>query len=185
MEPAFVNRIFFAGSIPFTVAAYLQLFQAANAGEIPLRDDQSSHRRLFFGWQPHNIGWLSSALQFVGTILFNINCFDALLPTIDWRQQDLEIWAPDFTGSVFFLVSGYLGFIETCHAHWAWKPSSLSWRVVFINLLGCIGFMVSAFFAFVTSGSPNPETVTISVAFTLVGAVAFLVGSLLMLPESA
>jgi hypothetical protein len=28
-----VNAIFFVGSIPFTIAAYLQLFQAANAGD--------------------------------------------------------------------------------------------------------------------------------------------------------
>ena len=32
-----VNAVFFAGSIPFTTAAYLQLFQAANAGEFPER----------------------------------------------------------------------------------------------------------------------------------------------------
>lgn len=178
-----INVIFFAGSIPFTIAAYLQLFQAANAGESPPRDDRSPRRPVLFGWQPHNIGWLSGALQFVGTILFNINCFDALMPSLDWWQQDLDIWAPDFVGSILFLGSGYLGFIETCHAHWAWKPSSLSWWVVFINLLGCIGFMISAFFAFVLPGSPNMDAVTISIAFTLFGSVGFLVGSLLMLPE--
>ena len=31
------NLIFFAGSIPFTAAAYLQLFQAANAADPPRR----------------------------------------------------------------------------------------------------------------------------------------------------
>ncbi|MCP4193889.1 MAG: hypothetical protein GY768_25045 [Planctomycetaceae bacterium] len=30
-----INRIYFAGSIPFTIAAYLQLFPAANVGEFP------------------------------------------------------------------------------------------------------------------------------------------------------
>jgi preprotein translocase subunit Sss1 len=178
-----INTMFFAGSIPFTTAAYLQLFQAANAGEFPLRDAQSPRRPVRLGWRPHDIGWLSSALQFVGTILFNINCFDALLPSLDWLQQDLVIWAPDIAGSILFLASGYLAFIETCHAHWAWKPSSISWWVVFINLLGCVGFMISAVFAFVLPGSPNMEAVTLAVGFTLIGSVGFLVGSLLMLPE--
>ena len=33
LSPLQVNAVFFAGSIPFTTAAYLQLFQAANAPE--------------------------------------------------------------------------------------------------------------------------------------------------------
>jgi hypothetical protein len=41
--------------------------------------------------------------------LFNVNTFDAMLPGLDWLQQDLAIWVPDFNGSVLFLVSGYLG----------------------------------------------------------------------------
>jgi hypothetical protein len=117
--------------------------------------------------------------------LFNVNTFDAMLPGLDWLQQDLAIWVPDFNGSVLFLVSGYLAFIETCHAHWAWKPASISWWVTFVNLLGCVGFMISAVFAFVLPRSPSFDVVTVSVMFTLLGAVGFLIGSLLMLPETA
>jgi hypothetical protein len=179
-----INAIFFAGSIPFTIAAYLQLFQAANAGEFPCDESRSSRRPVLFGWRPHDIGWLSSALQLVGTILFNINTFDAMLPSLDWLQQDLAIWAPDFVGSILFLASGYLAFIETCHAHWAWNPKSISWWVVFTNLMGCMGFMISALFAIVLPGPPNIEAVTLAVLFTLLGAIGFLVGSLLMLPET-
>ncbi len=40
-------------------------------------------------------------------------------------------------------------------------------------------------FAFVLPGLPSVEAVTVSVAFTLLGAVGFFVGSLLMLPETA
>jgi hypothetical protein len=137
-----------------------------------------------FGWRPQDIGWLSSALQFVGTILFNINTLDAMLPSLDWLQQDLEIWAPDFIGSILFLASGYLAFIETSHAHWAWKPKSISWWVVFINLLGCVAFMISAVLAVVLPGATITSMVTLSIVFTLIGAIGFLVGSLLMLPES-
>jgi hypothetical protein len=185
LDTTAINAIFFAGSIPFTSAAYLQLFQAANAGELSSHGRPVPQRVVLFGWRPHDIGWLSCALQFLGTILFNINTFDAMLPGLNWLQQDLIIWAPDFNGSILFLVSGYLAFIETCHAHWAWKPASISWWVTFVNLLGCVGFMISAAFAFVLPRSPSFDEVTVSVTFTLIGAVGFLIGSLLMLPETA
>ena len=84
-----VNIIFFTGSIPFTIAAYLQLFQAANAGEFSAQLKPKPDRTLIFGWRPHQIGWLSCAFQFVGTLLFNLNTFDAMLPGLDWLQQDL------------------------------------------------------------------------------------------------
>jgi hypothetical protein len=180
-----INAIFFIGSIPFTTAAYLQLFQAANAGEFSPQGRRTPRRIVWFGWFPSNIGWLSCALQFPGTVLFNANTFDAMLPGLTWLQQDLVIWAPNFVGSLLFLASGYLAFIETCHAHWAWKPTRISWWVTFVNLLGCGGFMISAVFAFVPPRLPSFDAVTVSVTFTLIGALGFLIGSLLMLPETA
>lgn len=180
-----INAVFFAGSIPFTTAAYLQLYQAANAREFLPAGDSEPRRTVLFGWQPHKIGWLSCALQFVGTVLFNVNTFDAMIPGLDWLQQDLEIWIPNVAGSVLFLASGYLAFAETCHAHFAWKPASISWWVTFANLFGCVAFMISAVFAFVPPKPLAFDALTVSVTFTLLGAVGFLFGSLLMLPETA
>lgn len=185
LDTTAINATFFAGSIPFTIAAYLQLFQAANAGAFSPHGRLAPRRIVLFGWRPHEIGWLSCALQFLGTVSFNVNTFDAMLPDLNWLQQDLAIWGPDFIGSVLFLASGYLAFIETCHAHWAWRPASISWWVPFVNLLGCVAFMISALFAFVWPRSPSVDVVTISVTFTLIGAIGFLFGSLLMLPEDA
>lgn len=179
-----LNGIFFAGSLPFTTAAYLQLFQAANAGELTPNSPREKKTQLF-GWRPRDLGWLSCALQFVGTVLFNFNTFDALIPGMNWLQQDLAIWIPDLVGSVLFLISGYFAFTETCHSNWAWKPRSISWWVTFANLLGCIAFLVSAFFAFIPPRSPGFDAAAISVTFTLLGAMGFLAGSLLMLPETA
>lgn len=180
-----INAIFFAGSIPFTTAAYLQLYQAANAGSFSPQGSQRPRAVARFGWRPRDIGWLSCALQFLGTVLFNVNTFDAMLTDLDWLQQDLAIWAPDFIGSVLFLAAGYLAFIETCHAHFAWQPASISWWVACANLLGCIAFMISAFYAFVPPSTPSFDALAISVTFTLIGAAGFLVGSLLMWPETA
>lgn len=178
-----INAVFFGGSIPFTTAAYLQLFQAANAGDPSRPGAGTTRHAVWFGWRPRDLGWLSCALQFAGTLLFNLNTFDAMKPELDWLRQDLEIWVPDLAGSILFLVSGYLAFAEACHAYWAWEPKSLSWWVTFINLLGCIAFMASAMLAFVSPQGLGPAP--ISVVFTLVGAICFLGGSALMLPEAA
>lgn len=178
-----INFIYFLGSIPFTTAAYLQLFQSANVPDF--QNGSRTRRRSFFGWMPKDIGWLSSALQFIGTLLFNLNTFDAMIPSLSWLQQDLAIWIPDILGSILFLASGYLAFVETCHAHGAWKPRDLSWWITVINLLGCIGFMIAAMFAIILPGPARPEMATIATVFTLQGAVCFFLGAVLMLPETS
>jgi hypothetical protein len=177
------NAVFFAGSIPFTTAAYLQLFQAANAGGFKLHGAGGERRVKLLGWRPREIGWLSCAFQFVGTVLFNFNTFDAMISGLDWLQQDLVVWAPEAVGSVFFLISGYLAFIETCHKHWAWKPGELSWWITFINLMGCVAFMISAIYSFVPVAPQVFDETTASTVWLLIGATCFFVGSLLMLPE--
>lgn len=185
LDSTAVNSIFFAGSIPFTAAAYLQLYQAANAPESVAAGSTPRADVVYFGWRPGNLGWLASALQFAGTLLFNVNTFDAMQPDLDWLQQDLEIWGPDMAGSILFLASGYLAFKEWCQAHWAWHPHNLSWWITFINLLGCVAFMLSAVLAFVPPAGMAAEAVTLSIVFTVLGAVAFLIGALLLWPEAA
>ncbi len=106
-----------------------------------------------------------------------------MIPSLHWFGQDLLIWVPNIVGSMLFLASGYLAFIETCHAHWAWQLKSISWWVVFSGLLGCVGFMVSALLA-IYFPTEHPDATTLSTVFTLLGAIGYLVSSLLMLPES-
>lgn len=179
-----VARVFFAGSIPFTTAAWLQLMQSANAGSFAAAQQQPVTRFRIFGWHPGDAGWLSCALQFAGTILFNINTYNAMHTGLNWQQQDTAIWLPDLLGSMLFLASGYLAFIETCHRHWAWMPHLLSWRITFVNLLGCIAFMISAVLAFVPANAADPTVLALSLCFTLLGAIGFFVGAALMLPEA-
>lgn len=184
LSPGEVDGIYFLGSIPFTTAAYLQLFQAANADPAPGEAAPVPRNRQWFGWKPHNIGWLSCALQFPGTVLFNFNTFDGLIPSLAWWQNELVVWLPNLVGSVLFLASGYLAFIEVAHRWWAWRLRDVSWWVVFTNLLGCIGFMISALFAVVLPWEVDWMATT-AVVFTLQGAICFWLGSVLMLPEAA
>jgi hypothetical protein len=182
-----INVVLFAGSLFFTAAGYLQLLEASNAdrraafggGETP------KGRFRWFAWQPAQIGWLSAFVQFAGTILFNVNTFDALLPDLDWLQQDLVIWTPDVIGSICFLVASWLALLEFCHGYWCWQLGSVSWWIVSVNLLGSIAFMVSAVFAVLLPGSANLFDLWIVNLTTCVGGVCFLVGAYLLLPEMA
>ncbi|MEY8828252.1 hypothetical protein AB9K34_07530 [Sedimentitalea sp. XS_ASV28] len=184
LAPVQIARMFFLGSIPFTIAGFLQNFQAANATEFS-KDAPGPPRRVhLLGWRPHDPGWLSTITQFAGTIAFNFNTFDAINPVDGWYLQDLTIWLPGMIGSVLFLLSGYLAFVETGHAYWSWRPRDLDWQIVFINLLGCIFFMVAGLLAYIPKG-PEPGWVAdLANIHLFFGALCFLTGALLMMRES-
>lgn len=189
LPQAGINVVFFAGSIPFTVAAYLQLFQAANAPEIPtLGADPAGIAASLpvaaIGWRPGSPGWLSSFAQFLGTIQFNFNTFDAIVAPDQWYVQDVVVWTPGVVGSVLFLVSGYLAFVETCGGYWRWRPHDLDWQIVTSNLLGCVFFMTASSLAFVPKGPEAQWIPALANLHLLLGAFGFLVGALLSMRES-
>jgi len=183
LEPSSPNTIFFAGSIPFTTAAYLQLLQAANATPEGAQQPSPGASRAWFGWRPGDINWLGCALQFLGTLMFNINTYDAMLPQLNWQQQNLAIWAPDMVGSALFLSSAYLAFVECWRSPGPWQPRKLAWWICMINLLGCIAFMLSAVLALVPEAGQAKAALSMSLLATVLGAAAFLSAGLLMLPE--
>ena len=178
-----VNMLFFIGSVFFTTAAYLQLLQAANAPPHP-GQPPAPRRFVWFGWRSYDPGWIASVAQFAGTLLFNVNTFDGLSGGGSWLDQDFTIWAPDFVGSVLFLISGYLVWIETCHKWFAWRPEELDWWIVAINFLGCVFFMISACLAFVPPGGIGAGALALSTEFLWAGAVCFFVGAVLLVVEA-
>ena len=179
LDETAVNAVFFAGSIPFTTAAYLQLFQAANS---PASAGAVQAASTWFGWRPTDLDWLACAMQFAGTLLFNFNTFDALAANLDWLQQDLLVWTPDMVGSGLFLASGYLAFAETSRAGSWWLPGRTAWWMAAVNLLGCVAFMIAAVLAFVPVAASVAAWMAVSTWFTVIGAIAFGVGALLLLP---
>jgi hypothetical protein len=69
------------------------------------------------------------------------------------------------------------------HGLWSWRPRSLSWLITASNLLGSIAFGASAVASHVVPASDQPRNVTLMNLGTFVGALAFLVGAVLLLPE--
>ncbi|MBK0329777.1 hypothetical protein I5535_21280 [Rhodobacteraceae bacterium F11138] len=184
LTPVQIGIVFFLGSIPFTIAGFLQNFQAANSTNFSRNAPRSADRLHLLGRRPHDPGWLSTITQFAGTVAFNFNTFDAIHPDAKWYIQDLTIWLPGMIGSVLFLLSGYLAFVETSHAFWSWKPRDLDWQIVFINFLGCVFFMTAGVLAYVPKSNDLTWIVNLANIHLWLGALCFLIGALLMMRES-
>jgi len=158
---------FFAGSIFFTTAAFIQL---SLSGRRPPRGDTNRADRA---------DWWAAAIQFVGTLCFNVSTFVALLAAIADPTRLGAGWRPDAWGSVAFLVSSVLAVVATKDRGHLWDADARTWHGTWLNLLGSIFFGASAVGAFV-----DPDTGTLISMFwanlgTLLGAICFLVAALL------
>ena len=170
---------FFVGSLFFTTAAFLTYREAVDAAP----QAQNPLRRRFFVYQPRRIDWWATAVQLVGTLYFNVSTAVAMQVDLSTQTADQHVWRPDAIGSVCFLVSSALAWYEICHGWMAWRPRSWSWWITLANLVGSVAFGVSA-----VAGYVNPVTGQVHNAGradtqTLIGAVCFLIGAVLLLPE--
>lgn len=153
-----LDSTFFIGSLFFTSAAYCQFYQAIQANKI--------------------VFW-SALSQFIGTLMFNMNTFDAFF-NLDWIEQDLLVWTPNIIGSLLFQLSGSLAMYEMCKRWWCWHFHSTQWWMNFINFIGCVAFLVSAILSFATPPAVLPMLVTWATIFTLIGAGCFFIGASLI-----
>lgn len=179
-----IGVTFFVGSVFFTSAAYLQYWQVVNVERGPLHR-RARHRLRPASWEPRRIDWLASLIQLVGTVFFNVSCFEGMKRGLDARQSDLRVWTPDVFGSICFLVASALAFAEVC-GHWVClRGRSLMWRIVALNLVGSIAFGVAAVGALVQPSTSEPVSAAVDNAGTAIGALCFLAGALMLIPEAA
>lgn len=181
-----VDWVFFIGSIFFTSAAFCQLLEAINAGDSEGLYTQEKLPDSFqwMAWHPKRIGYLASLIQLTGTVMFNFNTGNAFISDLNWIQEDILIWVPNILGCICFLIASRLAFMEVCHAYWGWQPGNVEWWITVLNLLGSMGFMVSALYSLpLPPGESSVSISWLSAFFTLQGAVCFLIASYLLLPE--
>jgi hypothetical protein len=185
IDPKIVGVTFFVGSIFFTVAGYLQYVETINAPPELDPGERSRRRTRLLAWQPRRIDWWAASVQSVGTVLFNISTLSAMNLQFALRQQERLVWAPDMFGSVAFMIASTLAWLEVCHGWWRWDPRDLSWRIVALNLGGSIAFQLSAIAAFIRPATGELLSVPVANLGTFVGAVCFLIGAALLIPEIA
>jgi hypothetical protein len=175
--------VFFVGSLLFTSAAALQWLETVNASRGP---DQAAGRRLkLLTFESRRIDWWSAGVQLLGTLFFNATTFRALQTGIESPSYDRLVWRPDTLGSICFLVSGYLAYVEVS-GHLLGRPRrTLESAIVTVNFLGCLAFGASAVGSYVVPSTGSEVNLTVVNTFTALGALCFLIGAVLMLPEGA
>jgi hypothetical protein len=179
-----IDVTFFVGSLLFTSAAYLQYSEVVNVERHPAPDGRRVHWRPV-SWEPRRIDWLASLIQLVGTIFFNISTFAAMKHGLSTHQVNGRVWAPDVLGSVCFLLSSELAYAEVCHKWICFRGSSLSWRIVALNLLGSIAFGAAAIASLIEPSSGEPVSARIANGGTALGGLCFLIAALALMPEAA
>jgi YrhK-like protein len=152
--------VFFVGSVFFTLAAGLELREAT----------------LRLGRWASNPSWWSAAVQFAGTLLFNLNTFGAMQDGLSTQQQNRLVFAPDLFGSACFLISGVLAYRV------ATGPES---TMAAVNLAGCVLFGISAVASYVVPSSGSVLDLAAVNWCTALGALCFFIGAVMLLPHKS
>ncbi len=161
--------VFFGGSLFFTLAAGLELREAT----------------VRMGRWPADPSWWSAAIQFTGTILFNLSTFAATQEGLTSEQTNRLVWAPDAFGSTAFLASGLLAYRVAVRSGLRPLRRDHGWRMAAINLAGCVLFGISAVASFIVPSKGSILDLAAANWATALGGLCFLIGSLMLLsPDS-
>ena len=171
--------VFFAGSIFFTAAAYLQWFEATNEG-----DDIEGRGRTgrLFGHRVHSIGWWAASVQLIGTLWFNVTTFAGMLD-LSTRQAEALVWVPDAFGSLAFLTASGLALLEVSDGVIGWRPRTWEARIGVSNMIGSIAFGVAAVTSFILPSTGDLVNAWATNAFTFIGAAMFFIGAAMLIPD--
>ena len=170
--------LFFIGSLLYTAGAYLQYYEATNASRV-VGDHHRTNRLI--GTNTESAGWWASAIQLVGALWFNLNTYEAM-QSLPIREEEALVWAPDMIGSVCFLIASYLILLEACGRWWCVRSRSVPWRIAMVNLAGSVAFGVSAVAAYIVPATGAELNVGLANGATFLGALCFLLGSLIPMP---
>jgi hypothetical protein len=165
--PIWDAATFFLGSIFFTAAAFVQL---ALSGRRPPR--RSSSRADFADW------W-SAAIQFVGTLFFNVSTGEVLLGAMRTTSTASTGWRPDAWGSAAFLLSSALAIVAAQRRHELWDRDARTLHGTWLNMVGSIFFGFSAVGAYVLPSTGELASVFWVNLDTFLGAVCFFLAAVL------
>ena len=156
-----VGVVYFVGSLQFTAAAAIQWL--------------ATIRRL-------GLDWWSSGIQFVGTLLFNRNTYNAMQAGLEANSYDRLVWTPDVLGSICFLIASYLAYAQACGGFVRRPRRDRPSVIAILNLAGSVAFGIAAIAAYWVPTSGSVLDLAATNGFTALGGLCFLVGALLLLP---
>lgn len=177
LAPAVSGWTYFVGSVFFTAAATVQTLDAWRPpGEV------TRNRR---SWTPADRANLAAAaVQWVGTVAFNVTTLRGALEAADRAEYTTHlVWAPDAFGSVLFLVASAVALAPEVHRRRLRHVRDRAWAIAAVNMLGSVLFGLSAVGAWTDPSTGDLLSLWWANAGTLLGALCFLVGAVLMLPR--
>ena len=163
------NALCFLGFWFFTSAAAIQVLQSRTSESRSWADPSA------------RADFLSAAIQFVGTLLFNVSTGAALFAHRIPAQRRF-VWAPNAEGSVAFLVSATLAIVALTITVGVAELKSRDWQAAWLNMAGSIAFGASAVGAFVRRTGVTEDALLANVG-RFFGALCFLTAALLILPD--
>ncbi len=181
-NPASAGVIYFAGSIFFTSAAFLQYADLATEPGTA-RPKLSGWRRRFH-FEPRRVEWHACTIQLAGTLFFNLSTFTAMQDSLSIERAERLVWAPDALGSICFLVASYLAWAEARGAWWGGENAGISVTITRLNLAGSVAFGLSAVTSYVVPDTGELVNAAASSAWTFIGATCFFVAAYLLWPEA-
>ncbi|MFT2815576.1 hypothetical protein [Leifsonia sp. A12D58] len=158
---------FFIGALFFTAAAFIQL---------SLSGRRPPHHAMN---RPDAFDWWGAAVQFLGTLFFNVSTTEALITAVNSESQVNSGWRPDAFGSVCFLVASVFAVVATTERDRLWDPRARTWRCTWLNLLGSVFFGISAIGAFVIPETDDLVSLFWANLGTFLGAACFLTAALM------
>jgi hypothetical protein len=161
------NVTFFVGSLFFTTAAFIQL--SLSGRRVP-------HARMN---RPDRADWWAAAIQFAGTLLFNVSTAAALVAAVRDPGIPGAGWRPDAWGSLAFLVSSALAVVATSERQALWDPQARTWHGTWLNLAGSVAFGASAIGAYILPATSDPVSVLWTNLGTALGAICFFTAAIL------
>jgi len=170
-----VSVIFFVGSLFFTSASTIQLVLAGET----LAPGRFLHR--LFQWR--NGAWSSAAIQWLGTLAFNVTTIRSVVDALGTKDLTANaVWNPDAVGSVLFLVSSAIACMPEVRRHRHGHVRDTSWLIAALNMLGSLFFGLSAIGAYTIPKTGELVNQVWSNGGTFLGALGFLIGAWLLLP---
>lgn len=140
--------------------------------------------------EARHLGYWGALTQFIGTIFFTVAVISGLpgiISSNQWQLQQALIWTPQTVGSVFFVISSLLYMLEEQEEWWKMAWGRIAWHSGAWNLVGSIGFLLSAIFGYLANWEGNGPVCCQfwGTAFnTYYGSWAFLVASVLTYVEA-
>ena len=176
--------VYLIGGVFFSLGGYTSVVQASNTPtDIDESGSLSSASWSWGRWRPHDIGWLSVTVLFVGTLLFGVSLVAAFAENLTARQSNGWIWLPDILGCVCFLASGHLALLEVCHGRIGVRTDDLGWWIVAVNQIGSVLFFLAGLAAFTRPATSTEVNVGLVNWGTFAGAVCFVIGGVMQLFE--